>query len=312
MKHQVPIIGCGLTGLIAAKVIQQQGQSPIIFEKQKKLPNNHKTLLRFRSSRIGEITGIPFRPVRMLKYALPYRNPVTDAIEYSRKCTGVGRSDRSLPVGVVAGDRFIAPSNFIERIAAGVEIKLGQEVEFEKRNSRSVPILSTMPMDILADELVYDGGELRFERVKGTHIEATATDMDAFVSVYVPDPKHLVSRISCTGNLVHIELPNPRNEKRDGAATEQALTLACNVLGVRQLNDVKTYESKYAKIASIDNRERKRFIAFATDNYAVYSIGRFATWRPEMMLDDVPEDAISICKMMDGGSYTLNRMRRSA
>ena len=65
----------------------------------------------------------------------------------------------------------------------------------------------------------------------------------------------------------------------------------------------KLKEQKYAKILPIDNRERKRFIAWATDTHNIYSLGRFATWRPGLLLDDLVHDVRVIQRIVEHGPY---------
>jgi hypothetical protein len=76
-------------------------------------------------------------------------------------------------------------------------------------------------------------------------------------------------------------------------------------LGVREMHitDVKCQEQPYAKILPIDNRIRQRFIIWASDEKRVYALGRFATWRPTLLLDDAVNDVRQIQKLIsDPGS----------
>ncbi len=42
---------------------------------------------------------------------------------------------------------------------------------------------------------------------------------------------------------------------------------------------------------------------WATDNFNIYSLGRFATWRPGLLLDDLVNDIRVIQKIADHGNY---------
>ncbi len=57
------------------------------------------------------------------------------------------------------------------------------------------------------------------------------------------------------------------------------------------------------KILPIDEDVRKRFIMWASDKHQVYSLGRFATWRPGLLLDDVVNDVRVIQRIHKQGNY---------
>ena len=41
--------------------------SPVVYEKQDSLPNNHNALLRFRTNQVGIARAIPFKKVKVTK-----------------------------------------------------------------------------------------------------------------------------------------------------------------------------------------------------------------------------------------------------
>jgi hypothetical protein len=94
---------------------------------------------------------------------------------------------------------------------------------------------------------------------------------------------------------------------------ERTLTIATDILGISidRLSNITKVEQKYFKILPIDNDERKRFIAWATDNFNIYSLGRYATWRPSLLLDDLVQDIRLIEKWgLLSDKYDLNQQRR--
>jgi hypothetical protein len=73
------------------------------------------------------------------------------------------------------------------------------------------------------------------------------------------------------------------------------------------LRDCKTLSyqirpQKYAKILPIDEDERRRFIMWASDQHRIFSFGRYAVWRPGLLLDDLVQDFRVIMKLIDGGN----------
>ena len=59
----------------------------------------------------------------------------------------------------------------------------------------------------------------------------------------------------------------------------------------------------YAKILPIPEETRKRFILWATERHNIYSLGRFATWRPGLLMDDLVNDIRVIQRVAERGTY---------
>src|SRR5580765_8835151 len=110
------IVGAGQAGLLAARSLALH--NPTIIEQQSKLPNNHSSLLRFRSNIVGDSVGIPFKKVHVYKGVLcdngtTITNSPTlrDFNCYSFKTTGKA-IERSI-LNTNDAVRYIAPPNFI-------------------------------------------------------------------------------------------------------------------------------------------------------------------------------------------------------
>ena len=65
----------------------------------------------------------------------------------------------------------------------------------------------------------------------------------------------------------------------------------------------KDHKQSYGKIAPIDEPFRRFVVENLSQQYGVYSLGRFATWR-NILLDDVLQDMNVIKKMVNADSYT--------
>lgn len=292
------IIGAGLAGLLAGNMLRNH--NPVIYERQPTLPNNHHAILRFRTSKIGDVLNIPFKKVTMMKCVQHWRNPVADALSYAKKNTGWYRSDRSITTGTVLEDRYIAPPDLIARMAADCEINFKHQEELPIPN---LPVtISTVPMPDLMDMLNYDQRPI-FDRVSGISIKAKINNCDAYCSIMVPDPNSPFSRISITGDEMIVECPYiGRNEL---VVIREALWF----LGLKEgsISDVRSFEQKYFKIVPIDEDVRKRFILWASDQYQIFSLGRYATWRPGLLLDDLVQDV----RLIEQWSKDRYAMRRS-
>jgi hypothetical protein len=139
--------------------------------------------------------------------------------------------------------------------------------------------------------------------------------VDAYATLYVPQADVAFSRVSITGSLFQIEFSNrdwssstarSKAERMKESDIRGAMIQAMNLMGISPI-DVP-YEraivkpQAYAKILPVDEAIRKRFIIWASEEHRVYSLGRFATWRPGLLLDDVVNDVRVIQRLMGGSS----------
>jgi hypothetical protein len=310
----VTIVGAGMAGLLAGNMMRQL--APQIMEEQKQLPNNHSAVLRFRTSKVGDALGIRFRKVRMVKTALEWRNPVADALAYAYKNGGVRLSDRSITAGLTVDDRYIAPPDLIERMARGLDIAYGKRyTNHANEVPPRVPIISTLPMPILMSILRYpDRDKVKFNHIGGVNIKATIADCDAYVSLMVPDPGFSFSRVSITGNEMIVEVPNPPELGEEGMRlwANDVVNVAAEMLGIplSAVTDFILKRQSYSKIMPVNEDVRKQFMFWATDHHGIYSLGRFATWRPGLLLDDLVHDIERITEWIESKDrYAVARHR---
>jgi hypothetical protein len=286
---RINIVGAGMAGLLAANMLRRNDVA--VFEKQEKLPNNHHSILRFRTPNVGDVLGIQFKKVQMIKTYVPYRNIVADSLSYSYKCTGEYRSDRSIIAGTVIEERYVAPPDLIERMSKNIDIKYDANYNFK---DSKMPCISTIPMPILMDLLEYYC-DIGFDYCSGIVATAEIKDCDAYVSVLFPGPESY-SRASITGNQLMIEFPN--NNDKPWVINNVIENLGINVDDILGIDFKK---QDYFKITEINDAERKKFLRWATVNHNIYSLGRFATWRPKLLLDDLVNDVRKIENWIQGG-----------
>lgn len=296
------IVGAGLSGLIAGAMIRQPGVS--IFEKQSELPNNHSALLRFKSSVVGDAVGIPFRKVKVMKAVAGYINPVADAMSYSFKVTGSYTLRSSTTANGEIEERYIAPPDLVQRLGAINQSRfafdLGMHDAFNV-NLRE-PIISTIPMPALMDILGWER-KSEFRSLSGFTVTADLPKdlFDVCATLYIPDPSIRTYRASITDSKLIVEYIG---EPREGELNNNDLRYALKNLGIhvnywegiRQTATIKA--SQYAKILPIDEDERRRFIIWASAEHNIYSLGRYATWRPGMLLDDLVNDVRVIQRLI--------------
>lgn len=307
------IIGAGLSGLIAANMLRNEVTE--IWEAQKSLPNNHSALLRFRSSVVGDAVGIPFKKVRVMKSIVPYRNPVADAISYSLKCTGKAELRSIISANGEINERYISPPDLISRLAdqSFEKIRFGTKIE-KSYGDDETGFISTIPMPALMDILGWENKPF-FGKMRGTVINATLPEnIDVYATLYFPDPEVLPYRASITGRELIIEMShNGSGEIRPGLPVwHKVIKETLNDFGLCgsyyqsiAISSATIKEMEYAKITPIDENIRKRFILWASEHHNIYSLGRFATWRPGLLLDDIVNDVRVIQRLASGDAAHL-------
>ena len=294
----ITIVGAGMAGLLAARMLANH--KPRVVEGQEGLPNNHSAVLRFRTRAVGDIVGIPFKQVTMVKGYLPWQNPIADTLAYAKKTVGTYRSDRSITsTSLESFLRYIAPEDFINSLSEGVNISFRHFHQFKSNNSE--PVISTIPMPQLMRMLGYkdvENKDTEFGEVHGFNLIGSLHEADAYVSLYVPNPEYAFNRISITGNRFIAEYSCPGKRFTDipdlmnNFVVLNETKRAASLLGIEPpFASFPVFKiQRYAKIQPIDDDARKHFIAWATDKFNIYSLGRFATWRPGLLLDDLIKD----------------------
>ena len=146
------IVGAGMAGLLAGNMLRSNTYK--ILEALPELPNNHHALLRFRTGLVGEVVGVPFKKVTVIKDIDRYRSTfLGDVLSYSYKATGKSTLRSVITAGTEYHERYISPPDLIERMyEAGPPIQFGLNY---LPSSWDRPVISTIPMPNLMDMLNY-------------------------------------------------------------------------------------------------------------------------------------------------------------
>lgn len=299
------IVGAGLSGLIAASVFPQAQ----IVEAGPKTQLKHRALLRFRTSRVGEVTGIEFRKVTVRKgifYEGSYMEPnILLANMYSQKV--VGRIiDRSI-WNLEPSERYVAPDDLVQQLGARCNgrITWGTAFDFAKHvaQQRPEPIISTIPLPLTIAATRYDANSADtpvFRRQEIVVKRWRIPNADVFQTVYYPSPRTHLYRASITGSLLIAEYVGEADSMDDEEVFD--------AFGIAQADADLESETRqqYGKIAPINESYRRAAIHQLTARHSIYSLGRFATWR-NILLDDVLHDAFVIKRLMAGDAYSIAR-----
>lgn len=295
MTSQVNIYGAGMAGLLVANMLRRL--SPVVHEAQTALPDNHGALLRFRSDVVAKATGQVFRKVRVqksLKFRGSFHHEATiqSSNAYSLKVTGEVMP-RSI-LNLVPAERFIAPDNFIATMARGSDIQLGSPLSYPE------PGISTIPMPVLMDIVGWkDRPEFLSRPIWSFVLKLTEPKFSAYQTIYYPDLDLPYYRASLTGNKLTIEyVTAPTFEQAavdDAAAILEDFGIPSEIC--RFDCDGPKYHH-YGKLLPIPERERRAFILAMTQEFGIYSVGRFATWR-QILLDDVVNDVEIVARWIE-------------
>lgn len=304
MQDRLQIWGAGMAGLIAANVLRKH--NPIVYEAKSELPHNHKALLRFRTDKVSIATGIPFKKVN-IKKAIWFDGKLYNESNlrfdnlYSQKVTGtVAKRSIENFHGEV---RYIAPHDFVERLAEGVEIEYNHKVE---KPSDGVAI-STLPMPLnmkisgLADSTKYECKE-----ICSVNFFIEEPFVDVYQTIYDVDENTPFYRLSISGNEGIFE---GRKEAIDSLLEKDpyfnsARIILMQYFGINnaELTPPVKVVQPLGKIIPVDDTARRNNILNLSRERQIYSLGRFATWR-QIMLDDVIGDIDVIEKIMKQDNY---------
>lgn len=314
------VIGAGMAGLLAASVLREECAH--VIEAQPDLPNNHSALLRFRSSIVGDTLNIPFKPVQVIKAVATLGNPVADAISYSLKTNGTARLRSIITAQGATEQRYIAPPDYIEAVRRKVTAPIHFNEKWDGKSDGVAPVISTLPMPTLMKMLDYCHGQ-EFKSIEGWTCTAKLRNTDLCATIYIPAPGEMAYRASITGDQLIVEYAFPglaETEARERMAhltdypknAHDHLHWVLSLFGMTSgaiIGKPKFKRQHYAKILPVDADARKRFMLWATEQHNIYSFGRFATWRPGLLQDDLINDLRVIQRLANGGtSYDARRV----
>jgi len=286
------IIGAGMSGLLCGAL----NPGSTIYEAGPERESDHKALFRCKSDQIGKVLGIPFKKVMVYKSIWLGETEVHStpriAHMYSQKVAGK-ISGRSI-TNIESGYRYIPPDDFIDQLKERCDIKYRYKYDF--LSDSDGPVISTIPLFKAMDAFLIDAPEFSFKPIYVNRI--TIPNCDSYCTVYYPG-HNAAYRASLIGDTLITEGMHKLHHN--------ALVEICKSLGIRWNENypeqITNHIQKMGKISAIDNKIRQKAITELTLKYGIYSLGRFATWRPKVMLDDVLEDIWHINRLIKGGDY---------
>lgn len=329
---RVVIIGAGLAGSVASGAFA--ALNPTNYDKRAPTDEaRHKAVMRLRDANVAKYLGIDVEPVTVWK-AVAWENRLYETADmrmnnqYSyklyrelgeRSLRSLGRVKRWL----VEGSPLPRKTHWNHKLV-GV---LDGQLMFETREHDSPVVrevvdydvcISTMPMPMLLK-----AASIRFtERFEcrpiwvwhGTlHIPSTLHQ-----TIYFPGMDTPAYRVTIQGRKVIIE--SISDGKIDVDRLMWHFGLGSDDFDVQPKwdpeNQVKfeMFRQSMGKMVAIDDNARRQYIYELTDRFRIYSLGRFAIWKP-VRADHLVQDIDKIKRLVKlGGAsagYEHNRARIS-
>lgn len=256
-----------------------------------------------------------FRRVNVLKAVkrkgeLETTCTLRDLNQYALKVSGT-IAERSV-MNLEPCERYVAPPDFLPRLAHGKAIITGAPFTADNlaplKGQRDVATISTMPLPALMSVVgwPYSTDDFAWRSIYSATGTLAHLKVDVFQTIYYPDPALPFYRASITGNQLIIEYMSdvPPDLGYVGLVLED-FGIPPHQRGIAHL----TYkQQKYGKLLSADAHKRQEFILAMTDEYNLYSLGRFATWR-QILLDDVVADVHKVHRMITERSGYLRHLK---
>jgi hypothetical protein len=292
------VLGSGLSACLAGIIMPDTH----LFEPLSET-TTHNAVLRFRTDKISKITGIPFKKVKVYYGIWHNDRPVQLApkyiVRYARKVSE-SINARSI-VNQETVERYIAPADLHEQmihIAGGIEeFNTGIRVF----NTLS-PVISTIPLNIMCKEL---GLDIKINTMRSNPIYVSKFEVpncDIHMTNYYTGANTPVYRATLAGNELIVESTFDLLIGDDIEIVKQSFGLDA----LKPIPIVMNFQQHDGKITPFDDVERKELLYKLTNEFNIYSLGRYAIWK-NILLDDVVQDVEVIKKMMYKTNYDKMR-----
>jgi len=309
--NRITIIGAGMAGLLAANMLRRHEIT--IRERKVSLPDNHSAVLRFRTTAVSDATGIPFDKVKVDKAFWDGKKicsqvSLAQANLYSYLVTGGEIHPRSIK-NLEPDVRYIAPRDFVQQTSKSLNIQFGQDCGAPREDCS---VISTVPMPVMMKLVNWEEvPKFNYQPIWTIRCRVTKPSSFVYQTVYNIDESEWYRATLQRDELILEFMHQPKEEDASEICNEAVERICGNGLAGTYIK-VKTADHKvnhqpFGKISPIDETLRKRFILHLSDKWRIYSLGRFATWRP-ILLDDLVRDVKHIESMISAGCNYERRL----
>lgn len=273
----ITILGSGMTALTAAKYLAKH--NPVVLEEGKEPASYTPRPMRFLSPALGDLFDVSFESILYQAAVQPWRNPIADALAYSKKCIGKTWNTNAL-IGLDGQfqRRYIAPESLFGIMREVVPVQYGAQYVFGQ-----YPTISTLPMPVLMERLGYKH-DIEFKTVPSAIVRGQLANFDAYTKLLLPDPALPASEIRTVGSELEVEIPRPFGdfedwfEKWEDDSWRECAYNAAEYIGGAVVSNVTWEKSERSKLVMINNHERMKFLEFARKEFNIFCVGRYAQW----------------------------------
>ena len=303
---KIAVIGAGISGLIAeGAMLKTFGNDIAVFDskQEKGLSSGHKAVMRLRNDSIKEYVNCDLRKVKVQK-GIFHKGEIYESPNlllnnrYSLKAYG-SLGDRSL-LSLGSQDRYLISnirSSHINYIRQGVDQIGDNSLMFSSGSDYPYDIcISTIPMPkiIKMCNLKY-GIEFKYKSIFVTRAKLSIRSSVNQTLYFTDSRQFMPYRVTIQGQDVIAESMIGTTD----LTFEHCLT-AFGLSYKHISGEDKGFsitEQKFGKIEPIDDNLRRRILMDLTDEFKIYSLGRFATWR-SLRIDQVVEDIKKIIMLI--------------
>lgn len=312
---KIVIIGSGLAGCIAAGALSSH--RPKVFEAKTAAEsglNSHYALMRMRDESVAKYLGCFAIKVRVLKEICNEHG------ENSQACSIQALNAYSKKVYGRLGNRSIEHLGYVDRylidagnISSG-DVKFGHKAYFIEGHKVGLSVIglndiitedfdfciSTLPLPVNLELARMDVPDI-FES-KEIHIARgrLGIESDVHQTIYFPDFRFPVYRATLEGQEIIIESV----EEISSGDIDHVLAAFNLALGYVDYKSMTYHSQKYGKIHCKDDDLRKALIYELTEKFGIYSLGRYAIWKP-IRADHLAQDIERIISL-----FNTNRKSR--
>jgi len=325
---RVAIIGAGISGTMAAGATSSL--SPTLFEasSNKSCLENHEAVMRVRDPNVALLMGCDLDKIRVQKMAyidgqLISESNITANNMYSMKTTGTIRNASIQNLGFC--DRYLIRSKDVLFPKCKVECNhrlktvktmVDFSLEFEVpgfQNEKSSPYdicfpydicISTIPLPVMLQIVgIKIPEEIKF-KTTSIHVGTSKLKTKSYVhqTIYFPQLRYKTYRATLEGNEFILEATD--------VVQNEELVFVLNTFNIKpedmQSGWFKWTEQKNGKMTTIDGTIRRQLIWELTDKFNIFSLGRYAIWKP-IRTDELLTDLNIIKKLIRVKSGHMDR-----
>jgi hypothetical protein len=299
---KIVVIGAGISGRIAAATLDSEHDVLMVDAAQKKHHPfaDHKAILRLRSDDIKKFFQCTMKEIlahkQVLHKGVLYDSATIDMNNcYSQKCYGSVSKRSIYELGIVKRYivEYIQPEKGLDICFNKKVVKVSddRQIHFPDGSTETYDFcVSTMPMPSMLNAAYgsFTSGISRLLKSRPVFIKRCRLSMmlDKHRTIYFTQPD-FPYRATLEECVLIIESMRP--------VTDSDTAMVADAFGFksRDISSYTVHKKNIGKILPFANRIRKQIIDDLTNRFNIYSLGRFAIWKP-IRVDHVIDDMKTI------------------